>query len=269
MLTTRDPAHRLWRSHVIIRRLTAIIVAVALASGSLLVTSQSASAALPSPSGLSSTGDSVGGIGLSWAGVAGASAYRVQIASDSGFSSSSIIWTQKTYGLDWFPQLALKAVTADTVFWRVAAYATGTADSTLGPDSDAIPLSLAHLAAPVNLSPGNSVTPEVIQYPTAVAFHWDPIPGAISYTLEYSSGTLGSADGLTAPAVTVTASSYAPTAPLARKAVDGSTITWSWRVRANYYNGTTGRRAADIRLLFRPSILLDRMGRGPDGHQSA
>jgi hypothetical protein len=193
-----------------------------------------AAAATDMPTGLvadTTIGNST--VHLSWEATSGASAYKVQISAAENFAT--IVSTQITYAQDWIPQTALSTDAGRKLFWRVFAYGTGVVETTLSAPAVS-DFTLAPLTVPTSLSPGATSTTTSLTYPNAVVFSWNPVPGAVSYTVEYTSGTIGSnTDNLT-KALTTTALSAAPSVPLARKA-SGSPIEWKWRVKANFYSG--------------------------------
>ena len=224
-----------------IRRVTAILVVAALAVAGVVSTPLVAQAAPIAPTGLSSTALGSGSVRLSWDAAPAASAYRLQVSTESTFGSSAVIATYKTYGLDWITGSALSSAAGRTLYWRVAAYGTAQTDATLGSDSNYETLDLAPLSVPSPTGPGTitSSPPAVLNYPNATVFTWTPVAGAISYKLEYTSGTIGASDSLTVTVPDISATSYSPSAPLSRKDSGGQQITWKWRVQANLYNGTT------------------------------
>ena len=206
------------------RRLTALGSTFALIAALLVALPSSAQAApLPGPAGLQVT-TSGGDIQLTWAGVQGAAAYTAQVSADPTFAST--LDSIATYGRSFVPRTTLGGDT-DTLYWRVAAHESGTSEASRGAWSSTTsqrPI----LQSPALTSPANGAT---VNYPTPVRFTWQPVPGAISYELQYSSDETFPATSATTT-VTATGTSYAPATPLAR-------VTWHWRVRAKYFSGTS------------------------------
>jgi len=186
------------------------------------------------PTGLAATLLDDGSPQLTWDRVDGATSYKVEVASSPAFATSDII-TAKT-GLTspvWVPERTLSTASGRDVFWRVSVGAE---------PSDASSLTLAPLRVPALVAPDDAAT---VTYPAAVAFSWTPVPGAIGYTLQYSSDAFSSAPGTTTTIDGITTTAYTPNVALPRTAADGSRITWQWRVRANFYTATaTGEAGA-------------------------
>src|SRR5699024_4665822 len=79
--------------------------------------------------------------------------------------------------------------------------------------------------APKLVAPADGVA---VNYPTPVVFQWQPVPGAVDYTLSYQRE--GATTWTDVPKITTT--SYAPTAKL-------DTGSWQWRVRATFKRSGT------------------------------
>lgn len=200
----------------------------------VLTGASAAQAALAAPAGLSTQVASDGSLSFGWDAVARASAYRVQLSQDADFSST--IAVKDTYARQWVVGPGqIDIADARRVYWRVAAFGTAISAATLGDYSgDGDYVDRSAMAAPALARPAIGAT---ITYPSPVVFTWQSLPGAVSYTLEYSSGDLTDSSA-TKVSVTTTSTSYTPVAPLASKTGD-SVITWTWHVRANMYIGTT------------------------------
>ena len=229
-----------WRSTVFFRRLTTTVAVLALSIAGFAGVPLAAQANPNAPTGLDSISLGSGSVKLFWDPTPGASAYHVEVATESTFGSTSIVAKYNTSALDWIPETALSDLDGRDLFWHVAAFGTGTTESTLGAYSDDKPLALARLDFPTLLSPGVAapgLPTQPLEYPDATVFSWATVPGAVSYKLEYSGGALGGSDGVTVPGIT--GNSYTPVTPLARKDSNGALITWKWRVQANFFNGTT------------------------------
>lgn len=221
------------------RRQTAFVASLALAASLLVALPTSAHAAsLEAPGATSSelVGEGAGQyLALSWDWVPGASAYRVQVATEPTFGAASIVDGADTYARTFVPRVTIDVSTPRTLFWRVAAFGSGTTVSTLGEFTEPAVIARDALAAPALRAPADEAQ---IVYPEPVTFSWDPVPGAVSYELEYSSEP-GFPDGATTTKVTTTGTSHAPSNPLART-VGNDPIDWHWRVRARYYTGPSG-----------------------------
>lgn len=216
-----------------VRRFASAVVACALVGGMLGAVSATAATALPDiPQGVS-TSTAGGDFALTWSRLPGASAYHLQIASEVG--TPTLVKDVTTYAPVYVVPDAIDSNQSRDLYWRVAAYGTGTTSSTQGQYTEWQVLSRGALAAPASLSPGSTDldNPGTVAHPAAVTFTWGSVPGAAQYTLQYSSDP-GFAPNVTTTQTT-TATSYTPTVSLAR-----SPVQWYWRVRADYYTGTTG-----------------------------
>jgi hypothetical protein len=217
----------------VLRRFIAVATSAALVSTLVVGFGPAAGAAdIGSPVQNTATVESRGDVLLSWAATPGAAAYTVQVATDqSGAASSLVTSVAGTRNLSWVPPTTIQTTEDRTLYWRVGSHATTSGAPTY---SAYQPFDVPALPTPQLVSPGSDLGGTVV-YPKAVVFTWQPVPGAQSYTVEYS------ADGFptgTAVANTTTATTFTPATPLARTS-GGDPITWSWRVRANFYVGSS------------------------------
>jgi len=150
-----------------------------------------------------------------------------------------------TYALDHVTQWQPGAESPAELYWRVSAFGNLVQVNTLGDPSPTYGVATGVNSAPVPVGPGTSSgVPEVIVYPAPTVFRWEPVVGAVAYKLEYTNDTLGGGAGI--EAVTVTGTQFAPPNPLARVDNNGNELTWKWRVRAQFYNGTTAPNTGAI-----------------------
>lgn len=222
---------------MILRRTAAALVTAALVVGGgtaavLAPASAATSVLLPAPGGLQ-TATSDADLRFAWDGVAGATGYTIEIATDDQFASSNVIATRTTTALSWVPERSLLGAQARTLFWRVASHSSGTTSASRGPFSAAADLWADAAAAPELLAP---VGDTVVDYPDPVTFRWSPVAGAVSYTLTYSSSPDWSTGVTTTQDVTGTA--FTPLAPLARTS-SSAPVRWYWVVRANFASAST------------------------------
>ncbi|WP_020424283.1 fibronectin type III domain-containing protein [Cellulomonas massiliensis] len=207
------------------------LVGVALIVSGLTATG-AAAAGPESPTGLTT-----GALGTDtvfrWDRVDGATGYTVELSATPEFDA--IVATASTTARSWVPTSAIDSSAARTLYWHVAAHSSGVTAASRGDFSEASVLERDATPAPAPVAPadGSSVT-----YPDATVFSWGAVPGAVTYTLEYSSNPDFPADANVTKTVSTSSTSYSLTAPLARKAgVDD--IRWYWRVRANVASGST------------------------------
>ena len=211
------------------RRPTAIAASFALVIALLVALPTSAQAnPLPGPSGVKAS--TVGGdLRLSWAPVAGASAYTAEVSADPSFGTT--LDSAQTYGLSFVPRTTLAG--GGSLYWRVAAHESKTSVASRGAWTT-ITSSRPAPKAPAPSAPANGAT---VNYPNPVSFAWDTVPGAVSYDLQYSSDADFPSSAATTT-VAVNGTGFTPTASLPREA-DGLPITWHWRVRAQFFTGTS------------------------------
>lgn len=201
------------------------LIGIALvASGALVPTP--AVAAPPQPDQVSAVADH-GSIVFSWDAVPGASAYLLEVSRSRSFTD--LVAKPTTYATSWIAPTTLDLTSAGQLWYRVSAYGTGVTESTRGEPSVPKSLDRAGLTAPDLLAPADEA---VIDYPTAVAFAWSPVAGAVSYQVEYVAGEFGSSSA-TPITDTTTATTLVPRKPLTPG------LSYQWRVRANYYSGPT------------------------------
>lgn len=201
-----------------------------------------ASAAPAKPAGVSAI-TANGSIAFSWAPVPGASAYKLEVSRSGDFTGAAgdTAASITTYATSWIAPTTLDLATAGRLWYRVSAFGASTTESTRGEPSTAQELIRGALAAPVPLAPQNHDT---IDYPKALAFSWSPVAGAVSYEVEYIAGEFASSSAASVVATT-TATTFVPQKPLKPG------LSYEWRVRANYYSGSTSTStpgtASDVR----------------------
>jgi hypothetical protein len=211
----------------IMDRLLRLAMAAGLVVSVVAVTPAQALAVAPAnaPTILSpGDGASVGPVNpvLSWTPVSGASRYRVQISATPSFSGT-LLYNQLTYATKATPPGQLPF---GTLYWRVA----GSDGSSDGPYASAW-FSETLSSSPLTQTPTDGQT---LTFPTEpVIFSWDPVPGAISYTVE-----VDSSDSFVSPAVTQSSTkntSFTPTDTKSFTMGDGMRPQlWYWHVRANF-----------------------------------
>lgn len=205
------------------------LIGVALVvSGALVPTL--AAAAPPQPTWVSAA-PAYGSVEFRWDPVPGASAYRLEVSRSGNFTgdSSDTAANPTTYATSWIAPATLDLASEGELWYRVSAYGTGTTESTRGEPSTPRVLNRDGLAAPSLLAPADGAT---INYPTAVALSWSPVAGAVSYQVEYIAGEFESSSA-TAITATTTATTLVPQKPLTPG------LSYQWRVRANFYSGST------------------------------
>lgn len=220
------------------RRTVATLVATALTASMLVASASAASAAAPgAPELLPTTTDSDGDTRLGWSSAAGASGYRLQVATDPSFASGSVLRTVDTYNRTWVPTSTLNTGSDERTLWfRVAAFGSGLTSTTLGTFSEPEPFDVPAQGTAALLSPG-SAAGGTVTYPDPVVFRWTAVAGAQRYVLQYSSDPQFA--GATTVTKETTGTSFAPTAPLARETAGGAQITWYWHVKAVLFDSTS------------------------------
>jgi hypothetical protein len=202
-----------------------------MALGGLSLTAPPASAAPTSPvvdvdhTVAGTSGDVV----LAWLPVAGATSYKVEVDTSDLFTAP-LSWSSTTFGLRATPTVPLPA---GTTYWRVAAIdGSGQGEWTVST------FERSTAAGPALLSPGASGA-ETLDHPTEPpVLTWEPVPGAKSYTVAWSTNDLFPEGGTTTTATTTTTAYAVPTL-LARG------VTWYWRVQANLDNSLTTEWSAN------------------------
>jgi len=224
---------RLLEGTVVLRRSIAAATTAALVSALVAGLAPAAHAVdVTSPNQKPADVASSGDVRLSWDSSAGAVAYAVQIATDTtGAASSLVTSVTGDRNLTWVPPTTIQSTADRTLYWRVGSQSTASAAPVY---SGYQAFDLPALATPTLVAPGSDLGGSVV-YPTPVTFAWQPVPGAQSYTVEYSSEGFPTGSAV---ATTTTATTFTPSTPLARTS-GGDAITWSWRVRANFYVGTS------------------------------
>jgi len=205
-----------------VRRLTAISASIALAVSMVVAAPAAFAAGIEAPSTHAVT-FSGGTPVLSWDAVPGASGYQVQIATDPNFGSLQVLESVSTYARTYVPTAALGSTGAREVYWRVAAMESGLNVSTRGEFSEAEAILLDPLPVPAAVAPAEGST---VRYPAPVSFSWQPVRGAVSYTLQFSTDETFTDSNVLQQQV-VAGTGFTPTEPLVRG-------TWFWRVRANF-----------------------------------
>jgi putative cell wall-binding protein len=165
-------------------------------------------------------GSSVGSANptLQWTAVSGAARYKVQVSTSPAFTST--LWTADTYSLHATPPSHLPL---GTVYWRVAGE-----DMSVGVGPYASASFYKEIgAAPVLVTPTDTQT---LTFPTEpVIFSWQPVPGALSYSLMYDDAS----DFVGALTKTTDNTSYTLTDTQSFTMSDGVTPqSWYWKVRA-------------------------------------
>lgn len=220
-----------------LRRTLALLTA-SFVSTALVVGGAAPALADLAPPGVGAVEDVDGAPLLTWPSVDGAGGYAVQVAVDMSDAASSLVAQGTTAVPAWVPTTATATADGAALYWRVAAQSGPTGTTGRGAWSDWQTLERPALATPVPVAPADGAE---VRYPEPATFRWEPVPGAVSYTLEHSSDDTFPAGSVTT-STTTTATAFTPSAPLAREA-GGAPITWSWRVRANFApaSGTTTR----------------------------
>ena len=202
---------------------TAIVVSLLMVqAGQALATAPTSAPTILSPVNGSSVGN--GNPTLSWTAVGNAVRYRVQIATTLTFSST--IYSVDVTALQATPPTLLPF---STLYWRVAGE---DGSSALGPYSVAS-FTKNISSAPVTVTPSNRQT---LTFPTdPVVFSWQPVPGAVSYTLQVGN----SSDFIGAQQYTTANTSYTLTDTQSFTLSDGTTLqSWWWQVQAVYANSS-------------------------------
>ncbi|MFA5795456.1 MAG: DUF2341 domain-containing protein, partial [Candidatus Brocadiia bacterium] len=156
---------------------------------------------------------------LSWTAPNGATAYRLQLATDDGFND--VILDQSGIAVTSFPVSGLSTWT--TYYWRLMASNSG------GPGNWSSTASFTTtMDAPVLSAPANNAS----SIPTSPSLSWDTVNGATSYRVQLSANSgftsiLEDVSGVTATNHTlVTTLAY--------------NTTYYWRVNADNVQGTSG-----------------------------
>lgn len=220
---------RLSRSPIL-GHLLAGLTGFALLVGGAALPMADAAAAPPQPMTVTAT-ERDGSIAFAWSQVPGASAYRLEVSRSGNFTGSAgdTAASVTTYATSWIAPTTLGLANPSELWYRVSAYGTATTEATRGEPSVPQLLTRGALAKPALVAPGDGAT---INYPDAVAFSWSAVSGAVSYTLTYIAGEFDSSSA-TPVTATTTATSFLPQKPLAPG------LRYEWRVRANYFSGTS------------------------------
>lgn len=197
-----------------------VLMSIGLVTTTLGV-SAPASAAPAAPSGLSPAGTTVSGAPtLSWARVAGATSYQVDISDDSSFSSN--VFSVTTTNSRYTPTSHLRSGSNGQIFWRVRS---------IGPSGTSAPRSTSFfrsaLAGPNLLSPADGAL--LTQPSDPPVLSWSAIPGAVSYTIQVDTDNSFVAP-FTIDNVTVSNTSYLIPNPLIAQ-------TYNWRIKATLASG--------------------------------
>lgn len=166
-----------------------------------------------------STDTTSGNYNLQWGAVDAATAYRVQVATDAGFTN--ILVDENSYSRNYAVRKNLSTDETRTLYWRVAAFTSGTSNASLQEWSEEESFVVPAATAPALNSPNDGAT---ISYPSPIVFKWSGMNNAISYELQYSfEGNFSVSNATTT--VTVSGKSYTPSESLAFG-------DWQWRVRS-------------------------------------
>jgi hypothetical protein len=195
-----------------------VAAAAALVVLAALCAAPPASAAPAAPTGLTpGIGDTVDATPvLSWDRVPDATAYEVDISAAADFSTK-LVSTIGTVNRRVTPTIQMPM---SDLYWRVRAKSsTGTSDWAIAS------FSRSRLAGPVLRAPSDG---ELLDQPSEpVVFRWDPVPGAIGYTVEVDRGPdvdwIGAITGTTRTTTST---------PIAIASGD-----WAWRVIATMASG--------------------------------
>ncbi|RHA39234.1 fibronectin type III domain-containing protein [Cellulomonas rhizosphaerae] len=231
---------------MILRRTAAAIVAASMivvgsAVSFVAPATAATTAVLAAPESLS-TRVMDGDLQFRWSGVDGATGYTIEVATDDQFATSNIIATRTTTARTWIPERTLGASEARGLYWRVAAHSSGTTAASRGDYSAPQTVEVAAAGTPELLSPVQGAT---VDYPSAVAFRWTPVPGAVSYTLTYTSDPSWPSGSPTTVVTGLTGTAYAPPAPLARTS-SGAPVQWYWKVQAVFGSPVTATSTSTV-----------------------
>lgn len=206
------------------RRFLTLLALVSLVA--TLFATSTAQAAAPVPEGLVAT--DVGDVNpqFSWNPVSGATSYKIQLATDGGFSS--VISTTTTVNTTYTP---VEELPTGTIYARVQAKdPSGTSDYSSGIEFEKGAVDGPDPIAPGGPADADLPTASILKFPSqGPAFRWEPISGVVAYVLEIDDGP----DFIGATKVVTTATAFTLTD------TQNFDQTYYWRVRgASKANGT-------------------------------
>lgn len=214
------------------RTLATVATLVVAVLAAMLSTVSAASAAPAAPGGLTPDGTSVNGVPvLQWNRVSGAATYEVQVSSSDTFTA--LLWSTTTANRRATPNRQLPG---GSIHWRVrAAGASGTS-----PWSEAT-FTRQALAGPAPLGPADGALLDPPEEPALIS--WQPVNGAVSYTLEVGTDPQF-VDASLSKSYTTQASSYVVPDPVVAteyywrvKATLGSSVVTDWSAVRGYTVG--------------------------------
>ncbi|HET6939629.1 MAG TPA: hypothetical protein VFI19_13525, partial [Nocardioides sp.] len=157
-----------------VRRLRALAIALAgtIVAAGLSVYASPQALALDAPANPSPSGAQTGIPTFMWDRVDGATTYDFQISSSDQFTTTlvSVTTVQRQY----VPKLQLP--TGTQLYWRVRASGAGEVWTTT-------PFSLNIVGAPTLIGPADAA--QLTQPDSPVTLSWQPLPGAMSYDVQY------------------------------------------------------------------------------------
>jgi large repetitive protein len=221
---------------------TAALLALLLATVAIIaVVAPPAATAVDGPSNLRASA-AVNPV-LSWDRVPGATGYDVEISRAPEFTSASRIGSVvSTVNVSWVPPVQLPF---DTVYWRVRAKV----GSTPG-DYSAGSFETDVVAAPRPVRPLEGAAP--FQAPQAPHFTWEPVAGAVGYTVQVSPDRLFTDSrvpgyaSLTQKSTAAYLTAYQPSG------------TYYWRVRAELGTGYSTAWTDPVPYVVRPLDPVER-----------
>jgi len=175
----------------------------------------------------STVANETGDVTLAWDAVDGAGSYKVEISTASDFST--LLDSTTTTGLRWVPTKELGGTEERRLYWRVTALGSSTTDFV----TDNVSLSGQFERGPAPVPSPESPT-ATVDYPDAVVFAWAPVPGAVSYTLQY---------GQDSSFATTTTKTTVGTAFTPQTSEFTPGISYYWRVRAVFASAAGGTTA--------------------------
>ena len=201
---------------------------LALALAGMGLTSPRAYAAGAAPTGLTSSDSGSGIPVLSWTRLDSATSYNIEVNKSPDFASTGALGSASTVNVHWVPAFQLPQ--NQLVYWRVRGNTPGGATEwgvdTYTRSAQAAP----HLTAP-------AVDAQLQQPNEPVRFAWDPVEGAVSYSLEISQDS-----SFVDPARTTT---YSTGSTSITPNVLQPANTYYWRVTANL-GGGINTSASDV-----------------------
>lgn len=189
-----------------------------MATGLSLAPLAPATSAPGAPGGLTPNQTSLAGLPvLSWNRVSGATSYEVQVSRSSGFDN--LLWSTTTSNRRATPDIQLPA---GQIYWRVRSR-----DGLGASQWRAASFTRSALAGPASISPPHGAQLDPPEEPALIA--WQPVDGALEYTLEVSTDAQFVNPGAIKTYTTQTSSYVVPDPVVA--------TTYYWRVRASLGSG--------------------------------